>query len=54
MKQTIKAILARFDGDRWKAADYCTEMMRYAHLRDEYREYKDAINGYESSVGAGQ
>jgi len=39
MKQTVKAVLARFNGDKISAAVYCHDMItRYPHLRDEYTE----------------
>ena len=44
MTQTTLAILARFDGDRAQAVEYCCTMMEdYPALRDEYREHKNEI-----------
>lgn len=38
MKYTVKAILARFNGDAWLAQQYCGDIAaRYPALRDEYR-----------------
>lgn len=46
MTPSVKAILAKFGGDRTKAIDYCETMAyTYAHLRSEYRQYRDIIGG---------
>ncbi len=38
MKFTLKAILARFNGDAWLAQQYCRDIAaQYPALRDEYR-----------------
>ena len=38
MKFTMKAILARFNGDVWLAQQYCRDIAaQYPALRDEYR-----------------
>jgi hypothetical protein len=40
MNLTIKAILARCDGDWCKAVQYCAEIATtYPHLRNEYEAY---------------
>lgn len=42
MKLTLKAILARFHGDAWKARDYCLTMgANYSHLEVEYKLLAD-------------
>jgi len=44
MRWTIKAILARFQGDRAQAIDYCSAIAAtYPHLATEYREHLDTI-----------
>jgi hypothetical protein len=44
MMPTMQKILARFDGDVWKAIDYCRTLARtYPQLRDEYTEYTDKL-----------
>ena len=38
MKFTMKAILARFNGNAWLAQQYCRDIAaQYPALRDEYR-----------------
>jgi hypothetical protein len=37
MAPTIAAILARFNGDRRAAIDYCIDVARNPRLADEYR-----------------
>ena len=42
----VKAILARFNGDKTKAANYCTLMaVEYEHVAQEYYEYLALILG---------
>ena len=48
----IKAILARFGGDRNLAWKYCLEMMEYPALRDEYNSYAGEILQLELGVTA--
>lgn len=52
----IKAILARFKGDRDAAAEYCVQMMNaYPRLYTEYGQYLEALN-YDTEtkvMGAG-
>jgi len=44
MTLSIKAILARFGGDRIAAIHYCAEIARgYPRLREEYLAYLDVI-----------
>lgn len=44
MTPTIKAILARFKGDKLKAIDYCLGIAdNYRHLRPEYMGLLDMI-----------
>jgi hypothetical protein len=41
MIPSVKAILARFDGDVHKAISYCTQISKeYPRLRTEYDHYK--------------
>lgn len=45
MNWSIKAILARFNGDHEQAAEYCAQMMNtYPALYTEYGQYLEAIN----------
>ena len=42
MELTLKAILARFDGDEWKAYEYCRLLAACTtntHLADEYAQH---------------
>ena len=48
----IKAILARFGGDRNLAWRYCLEMMEYPALRDEYNSYAGEILQLELGANA--
>jgi hypothetical protein len=44
MNWSMKAILARFDGDSVAAIAYCEDMViRYPRLAAEYTQYKLAI-----------
>ena len=44
MTPTIKAILARFNGNRTKAAQYCSDIAwTYPHLCREYMALRDMI-----------
>lgn len=44
MQPTIKAILARFKGDKLKAIDYCLGIAdQHRHLRPEYIGLVDLI-----------
>ena len=44
MKLTLKAILARWNGDRKQAIDYCYSIIdKYPHLRDEYSAVVDLL-----------
>lgn len=56
MNLSVKAILARFNGDRDKAAEYCVEIMNtYPRLYDEYAGYLSALNqdAIAAAVGSG-
>jgi hypothetical protein len=46
MTPTVKAILARFNGDSWQAIQYCIRMARHAF----YGQYKnpDLAREYET------
>jgi hypothetical protein len=51
MKWTLKAILARFGGDREKAIDYCYDLVdTYPRLRAEYSTIVDALTGHEEKA----
>jgi len=51
MNLTIKAVLARFGGDREKAIDYCYKLMdAYPRLRPEYSGIVDALTGHEDKA----
>lgn len=53
MNWSVKAILARFNGDSVAAIGYCEDMaIRYPHLAKEYTEYKLAIAG-ETALAVG-
>lgn len=44
MNLTVKAVLARWSGDRARAIRYCYEMVdNYPHLRREYLAVIDAL-----------
>ena len=43
MTLTLKAILARFNGDRGKAIEYCTRVAETPRLKDEYLALADAL-----------
>ena len=46
MTPSIKAILARFQGNKKKAIEYCAEVAKqYPHLDVEYRTYLDTLRG---------
>jgi len=46
MAPTIKAILARFDGNRGAAMDYAIAVARaYPHLANEYWQILDILKG---------
>lgn len=56
MNPSVKAILARCNGDRDEAAEYCVTMMNtYPHLYDEYAGYLHALNqdAVAAAVGSG-
>ena len=42
MEMTFKAVLARFNGDSWKAREYCLTIAAiYPHLEAEYKLLAD-------------
>ena len=44
LSPTLLAILARFDGDRTLALNYCEDIAyKYSALRDEYRRYHNTL-----------
>jgi len=44
MKITLKAILARFNGNHSAAIRYCEDVARvYPHLRGEYRQLRESL-----------
>jgi len=44
MEPTLKAILGRFNGDRYKAVDYCVEIAtEYPRLAKEYWTIKQML-----------
>ena len=46
MTPSIKAILARFQGNKKKAIEYCAEVAKqYPHLDVEYRTHLDTLRG---------
>jgi hypothetical protein len=50
MEATIRAILARFQGDRRQAIDYCSDIAhRYEHLSAEYWGILDTLRGRGNS-----
>ncbi len=53
MTLTVKAILARFGGDREKAIAYAYGIMdTYPRLRAEYSEVVDLLTGHEEKAKA--
>lgn len=53
MTPTLKAILARFGGDRDAAIDYCYLMIdTYPQLRVEYSTVVDLLTGHEEKAKA--
>jgi hypothetical protein len=51
MNLTVKAVLARWNGDRHAAIEYCyTIMDAYPQLRDEYSGIVDALTGHEEKA----
>lgn len=53
MNWSVKAILARFDGDSVAAIAYCEDIaIRYPHLAQEYTGYKLAI-AQETALAVG-
>ncbi|MGA3200151.1 MAG: hypothetical protein ABSD89_12220 [Halobacteriota archaeon] len=49
MNCTVKAVLARFGGDKRAAIDYCVDLARAnPKLADEYWHILDMIRGGES------
>ena len=53
MELTLKAILARFSGDREAAIQYCYGIIdQYPHLRDEYTALADRLVGHEEKAKA--
>lgn len=54
MNPSVRAILARFNGDHEAAAEYCAEMMTtYTRLYDEYGRYLDALNSNAAAAAVG-
>ena len=50
MTPTIKAILARFDGNRARAIAYCIDVVRYnPRLTEEYLHLIGILNGGQSA-----
>lgn len=51
MTETVKAVLARWNGDREAAIDYCYRIMdAYPRLRVEYSGIVDALTGHEDKA----